>query len=242
MLFYNFQALVNIDYSYETFSRHVPYYVKKAGPSDWGTCLCCTCLNSELKIEKLIWEKLIPSINLEYAIQNDDEYHDLLENIKLLEQKRSNLKINYVEWNLVSHKGKFGKETKISRKEVSSFSLCDFAKKLAIELAVLKEHLYRAHVQYRAFKKNGGREKLRHCHLPNRLGPRMLVSVRHKRKNLPIITLIKCLSIAFIHSHHKAKNRLLQYQITQIIRLVLFLQALNQFYWNIVKLIYTTST
>ena len=124
--------------------------LKKAGPSDWGTCLHRTCLNPELKIEKLIQEKLTPSINLEYVIQNDDDYHDLLENIKLLEKNPSNLKINCVEWNLVSHKGKSRKETKISRKEVSSFHLCDFAKKLAIELAVLKDHLYRAHMQYRA--------------------------------------------------------------------------------------------
>ena len=105
-----------------------------------------------MKTEKLIREKLIPSINLEYVTQNDDKYHDLLENIKLLEQKPSDLKINCVEWNLVSHKGKSGKDTKISRKEVSSFSLCDFAKKLAIELVVLKDHLYRAHMQYRVFK------------------------------------------------------------------------------------------
>ena len=144
-LLYKFQASENIDCSYEIFSRHVPY-VKKAGPSDWGTCLCRTCLNPELKIEKLIREKLIPSINLEYVIQNDNDYHDLLENIKLLEQKPSDLKIKGVKWNLVSHKGKSGKETKISRKEVSSFSLCDFATKLssieAIELAVLKDHLY----------------------------------------------------------------------------------------------------
>ena len=92
-LFYKFQALENIDCSYETLSRHLPYYVKKAGPSDWGTCLCRTCLNPELKIEKLIREKLIPSINLEYVIQNNDDYHDLLENIKLLEQKPSVLKL-----------------------------------------------------------------------------------------------------------------------------------------------------
>ena len=151
-MFYKFQALENIDCSYETFSQHVPYYVKKVGTSDWGTCLCHTCLNPELKIEKLIREKLIPSINLEYVIQNNDDYHDLLENIKLLEQKPSDLKINCVEWNFVSHKSKSGKETKISRKEVSSFSLCDFAKKLAIELAVLKDHLYQAHMQYGAFK------------------------------------------------------------------------------------------
>ena len=126
-MYYKFQALENTDCFYETFSQHVPYDVKKAGPSDCGTCLCRMCLNPELKIEKLIRENLVPTINLEYVIQNDDDYHDLLENIKLLEQKPSNLKINCVTWNLVSHKGKSGKETKISRKEVSSFSLCDFA-------------------------------------------------------------------------------------------------------------------
>ena len=93
-LFYKFQALENIDCSYETFSQHVPDYVKRAGPSDSGTYLCRTCLNPELKIEKLIQEKLIPSITLKYVIQNDDDYHDLLENIKLLEQKPSDLKIN----------------------------------------------------------------------------------------------------------------------------------------------------
>ena len=245
MIFYKFQALENIDYSYKTFSQHAPYYVKKAGSSAWGTCLCRTCLNPELKIEKLIQEKLIPSINLEYVIQNDDDYCDLLENVKRLEQKPSNLEINCVKWNLVSQKGKCGKETKISRKEVSSFPLCGFAKELAIELAVLKDHLYRAHMQYRAFKtkrmgaeksldnskpKGWGQRKVQTMSPSKLIGPRMLASIRHKRKNLPIITLIKYLSIVLIHDHHKTKNRLLQYQITQIIRLVLFLQALNQFY------------
>ena len=43
-LFYKCQVLENIDCSHETFSQHVPY-VEKAGPSDWGTCLCRTCLN-----------------------------------------------------------------------------------------------------------------------------------------------------------------------------------------------------
>ena len=167
-LFYNFQALENIDCSHKEFSWHIPYHVKKAGPSDWSTCLCHMCLNPELKIEKLIREKLIPSINVEYVIQNNDDYHDLLENIKLFKQKPSNLKINRVKWNLVSHKGKSGKETKISRKEISSCSLCDFAKELAIELDVLKDHLYWAHMQYRAFKiKRVKAEKSSDTHLPN---------------------------------------------------------------------------
>ena len=92
-MFCKFQALENIDGSYETFSQHVPYYVKMAGPSAWGTCLCRTCLNPELKVEKLIQEKLIPSTTLEYVTQNDDDYDDLLENIKLLEQNHQILKL-----------------------------------------------------------------------------------------------------------------------------------------------------
>ena len=154
MLFYKFHALEDIDCCYETFSRNVPYYVKKAGHSDWGTCLCRKCLNPELKVEKLIGEKFIPSINLECVIQNDDDYHDLLENIKLLEQKTSNLKISCVKWKscvLCLIKGSLEKRQKFPEKKFLLF-LCDFAKKLAIELAVLKDHLHRAHMQYRAFK------------------------------------------------------------------------------------------
>ena len=157
--------------------------LKKAGPSDWGTCLHHTCLNPELKIEKLIQEKLTPSINLEYVIQNDDDYHDLLENIKLLEQKPSNLKINCVTWNLVSHKGKSGKETKISRKEVSSFHLCDFAKKLAIELTVLKDvSIEHTCSTEQHSKPKGWRQRKVLTLSPSKLiDMRMLASVRHKR-------------------------------------------------------------
>ena len=182
-MYYKFQALENTDCSYETFSQHVPYDVKKAGPSDCGTCLCRMCLNPELKIEKLIRENLVPTINLEYVIQNDDDYHDLLENIKLFEKKPSNLKINCVEWNLVSHKGKSGKETKISRKEVSSFHLCDFAKKLAIELTVLKDiSIEHTCSTEQHSKPKGWRQRKVLTLSPSKLiDMRMLASVRHKR-------------------------------------------------------------
>ena len=38
---------------YSTFMRHVPYYVIKPSPQSWGTCMCGTCLNPELKLVAL---------------------------------------------------------------------------------------------------------------------------------------------------------------------------------------------
>ena len=158
MIFYKFKALENIDYSYKTFSQHAPYYVKKAGSSAWGTCLCHTSLNPELKIEKLIQEKLIPSINLEYVIQNDDDYCDLLENL-FLNKNHQISKLTVSNGILCRIKGSVEKRQKFPEKKFLLF-LCGFAKELAIELAVLKDHLYRAHMQYRAFKtKRTGAEK-----------------------------------------------------------------------------------
>ncbi|CAF4815704.1 unnamed protein product, partial [Rotaria sp. Silwood2] len=33
--------------SYSTFTRHIPSYIIPPKPSDWGTCLCMTCLNPQ---------------------------------------------------------------------------------------------------------------------------------------------------------------------------------------------------
>ena len=80
-LYYKFLAESSETCSYETFTRHEPFNVKKASASDWGTCLCRTCLNPELKIEKLTREKLIDSINLENTINDDYEFNDFLDRI-----------------------------------------------------------------------------------------------------------------------------------------------------------------
>ncbi|CAL4091766.1 unnamed protein product [Meganyctiphanes norvegica] len=39
-----------LECSYPQFTRHVPGYIIKPKPEDWGTCLCKTCLNPELKL------------------------------------------------------------------------------------------------------------------------------------------------------------------------------------------------
>ena len=49
-----YQKFLNIEEncSYQTFLRPVPHYIRKPSASDWGACLCATCLNPELKLSK----------------------------------------------------------------------------------------------------------------------------------------------------------------------------------------------
>ena len=73
-----------------------------------------------------------------------------------------------------------------------------FWKTISIEQTCSTEHS----------KPKGWRQRKVQILSPSKLiGPRMLVSIRHKRKNLPIITLVKYLSIVFIYGHHKANIR-----------------------------------
>ena len=43
----------HIQCSYPQFTRLVPCNIQKPKPSDWGTCLCMTCLNPQLMLEGL---------------------------------------------------------------------------------------------------------------------------------------------------------------------------------------------
>ena len=43
----------NIDGSYCHSCHYIPEEIVKPGPEDWGTSLCKTCLNPELKVEAL---------------------------------------------------------------------------------------------------------------------------------------------------------------------------------------------
>ena len=53
MLHAKFEAESESSCSYQTFCNYAPYYVVKPKPTDWGSCLCRTCLNPELKLQKL---------------------------------------------------------------------------------------------------------------------------------------------------------------------------------------------
>ncbi|CAF3885140.1 unnamed protein product, partial [Didymodactylos carnosus] len=48
-----FEAETGIDIDYTTFTQHVPDYIMEPNHDSWGTCLCITCLNPELKTDKL---------------------------------------------------------------------------------------------------------------------------------------------------------------------------------------------
>lgn len=74
-----FLAESNLECSYTTFLKKIPYYVKKPGNSDWGTSLCSTCLNPELKIERLIDMKELKNLGcFEDLVQDDDRYQQLI--------------------------------------------------------------------------------------------------------------------------------------------------------------------
>ena len=43
----------SVECSYFYFTKHMPEYIIKPKPEDWGTCLCMPCLNPELKLEAI---------------------------------------------------------------------------------------------------------------------------------------------------------------------------------------------
>ena len=52
--------------------------MRKPGPTDWETCLCLTCVNLEMKLEKLCHYKKINQIVLEGKTHDDQSFKTLL--------------------------------------------------------------------------------------------------------------------------------------------------------------------
>ena len=69
-----FLAEYRIDCSYSNFCKLVPSNIVEPKPQDWGTCLCMSCLNPQLKMEALC--------NLDSSL-----YVDTVEVIKYTETK-----------------------------------------------------------------------------------------------------------------------------------------------------------
>ena len=63
-----FLAEAMVEFLLSTFAWYLPKNVVKPKPEDWGTSLCKTCLNSELKIETL----RDPEVKLETLLFLDD--------------------------------------------------------------------------------------------------------------------------------------------------------------------------
>ncbi|CAF3986560.1 unnamed protein product [Rotaria sordida] len=89
-----FENETKIDIDYSTFTRHIPPYIQKPSHESWGTCLCVTCLNPQMKYEKLKQmghkNSTVKSImngtpvDLSEIIKNDDEIGQFKNNLSLL--------------------------------------------------------------------------------------------------------------------------------------------------------------
>ena len=65
----------DVECSYPTFTKYIPYYVRKPSATDWGTSLCGTCLNPQIKLERLVaTKKLEFQIVAEEVVSNQMQF------------------------------------------------------------------------------------------------------------------------------------------------------------------------
>ena len=150
----NLHILYNAQYetgiSYQQFSSLVPFTVITPKPNDWGTSLCKTCLNPELKLERLA-----EVTNFHYTgipeNYDDQSYETLIASIlsSKLRNGCDHDKLEFVEW--IKTSDETGKK-RASRKVLTTKSFKKFKKLILDELMSLKVHKYRIHMQYKAFK------------------------------------------------------------------------------------------
>lgn len=62
--------------SYEQFCRYIPNNIIKPKSEDWGTCLCKTCLNPELKL--ICIKRLLPEVSFDLNETNIDNADNIL--------------------------------------------------------------------------------------------------------------------------------------------------------------------
>jgi len=131
----------NIDCSYSTFTKHVPSYIVSPKPDNWGTCLCITCLNPQIKAERINQLKHKHSIlsglssligdDLILVASDDKNVEDILKELNLL--KAESFMVTYVEWaQIKSHRS----SGLISTKKTMTNEFGVFCSKLSDEIAV----------------------------------------------------------------------------------------------------------
>ena len=75
-------AEYNVECHYSTFCSYVPTNIVKPRPQDWGTCLCMTCLNPELKLEALKkFDKLNQNLELEALVKSEQEVSNVIKRL-----------------------------------------------------------------------------------------------------------------------------------------------------------------
>ena len=150
-----FMAETMVDCSVRTFGRYIPSNIVKPKPQDWGTSLCKTCLNPELKVECL----REPGVNLEWLLGLDKEQLQ-----EFSEKHSTNELITYKEWQServtktktakVADRQEILIDTKTYRnvQAVCTEKKKEFVKKLLEDLQSLKEHQARKISQFRRIK------------------------------------------------------------------------------------------
>ena len=147
-----------IECSLRSFTRYIPPSIKKPKPEDWGTSLCKTCLNPELKVEAL----KLPDITLNKLLDFDnDQLKSFEETFSITEL------VTYKEWisepvthkktsesKPVLHKENITINTKSYRsvKAVKTANSKVFVKKLIAEIKELQKHNERKISQFRRIK------------------------------------------------------------------------------------------
>ena len=137
--------------SYSWFCKLVPSNIIKPKPQDWGTCLCMTCLNPELKIEAL--KKTASFKNHQLTEQdicnyNEEKFEEFINKVKDVKGI-----IKYVVWQKdKDEKTETKSATYHSRKYVKTEKPKKFAAMLRYELKELKQHIENQKSQFRRIK------------------------------------------------------------------------------------------
>ena len=93
----------DVECLYPTFTKYIPYYVRKPSATDWGTSLCGTCLNPQIKLERLVATKKLESqIVAEEVISNQMQFDELLLKLNIIgDNAKKDDVIQFSEWTKV---------------------------------------------------------------------------------------------------------------------------------------------
>ena len=131
--------------SYAQFCRCVPKEIIKPKPEDWGTCLCMTCLNPELKFEA-IKRTLGDTHNLNFESLKDPRFKDDIRDL-CHQIESSDTAFEYLEWS--KEKGHDVRASSyFSKKNACSSSGKEFSKKFQDDIESLVNHATRFKSQY----------------------------------------------------------------------------------------------
>ena len=153
--------------TYPTFTRYWPALFVKPLASEFGTCLCTTCQNMELKVESLLCRKVIfkdeDVFTLDSVIKaTREENYDLENKFKseieiLAEEDKANIDIGFLEWTKVKQveismntgKTKGDKTMRLSK----HLPAAELGKIILEEFEKYKNHLDRDFVMKQELKK-----------------------------------------------------------------------------------------